>query len=120
MTHVVVVGAGHNGLVAAIHLAGQGLDVTVLEYGARPGGASTSGERSLPGFVHDGHAAFLPMAVASPAMQELELGVEWVTPDVVVAHPFPDGRAIALHRAVEETARSLGAAGRGWATAMEQ
>ena len=42
MTRVLVVGAGHNGLVAAIHLAAHGLDVTVLEHAPRPGGASTS------------------------------------------------------------------------------
>jgi phytoene dehydrogenase-like protein len=56
-------------------------------------------------------------------MRELELerdGLEWINPPVVVAHPFPDGTAIALHRDVEPTVRSLGAAGAGWAAAMER
>jgi phytoene dehydrogenase-like protein len=118
MTRVIVVGAGHNGLVAAIHLAAHGLDVTVLEHAPQPGGSSTSTERA--GFVHDGHAAFVPMTAVSPAMRELDLDVEWIIPDVVVAHPFPDGSAIALHRDVAATASSLGAAGPGWTAAMKQ
>jgi phytoene dehydrogenase-like protein len=120
---VLIVGAGHNGLVAAIHLAAGGCDVTVLEHAPRPGGATTSVPATLPGFVHDHCAAFGPITVASPAMRELELerdGLEWVNPGVVVAHPFPDGTAIALHRDVGATVDSLGAAGAGWAAAMEQ
>ena len=85
--HVLVVGAGHNGLVAAIGLAAHGLDVTVLEHAPRPGGATTSTEATLPGFVHDHCAGFVPMTLASPAMRELELDVEWVNPPVVLAHP---------------------------------
>src|SRR3954454_3371140 len=119
MTRVLVVGAGHNGLVAAIHLAAGGCDVTLLEHAPRPGGATTSVQSTLPGFVHDHCAGFVPMTAASPAMRELELDVAWVTPDVVGAHPFEDGSAIALHRDVGETADSLGgAAGAGWEAAM--
>src|SRR4051812_39232014 len=96
--HALVVGAGHNGLVAAIHLASQGVDVTVLEHAPRPGGASSSEESTLPGFIHDHCAGFVPMTAASPAMRELELDVDWVNPATVLAHPFPDGTAIALRR----------------------
>jgi phytoene dehydrogenase-like protein len=119
MSRVVVIGAGHSGLVAAIHLAGAGLDVTLLEHAPRPGGATAS--FSHDGFVHDHCAGFAPMAVASPAIRELELDVEWVAPDLVMAHPFPDGSAIALHRSVDETVASLGqTAGAGWRAAMDQ
>jgi phytoene dehydrogenase-like protein len=120
MTRVLVVGAGHNGLVAAIHLAAAGCEVTVLEHAPRPGGATSSGEVTLPGFVHDHCAGFAPMAAASPALRELELGVDWIVPPTAVAHPFPDGSAIALHRDVGATVASLGSAGEGWARAMEQ
>src|SRR4051794_32599345 len=123
MPHVLVIGAGHNGLVAAIALAAHGLDVTLLEQAAAPGGATTSVQSTLPGFVHDHCAGFVPMTVASPAMRELELerdGLEWINPPTVVAHPFPDGTAIALHRDVAETVHSLGAAGAGWEAAMRQ
>jgi phytoene dehydrogenase-like protein len=95
----------------------------VLEQAPRPGGATTSVQNTLPGFVHDHCAAFVPMTVASPAMRELELerdGLEWINPPSVVAHPFADGTAIALHRDVAQTVDSLGAAGAGWAAAMEQ
>src|SRR3954447_26286221 len=107
MTRVIVVGAGHNGLVAAAHLAGAGCDVTVLEHAPRPGGASSSGEVTLDGFVHDHCAGFVPMTVASPAMRELELerdGLEWTNAPTVMTHPFEDGTAIALHRDVAQTA----------------
>src|ERR1700759_1067036 len=124
MTRVLVIGAGHNGLMAAIHLAEAGLDVVVVEHGPRPGGATRSSARTLPGFVHDDHAAFVPMTVASPAMRELELereGLRWITPPVVMAHPFADGTAIALRRDVAATVASLGgAAGRGWERAMAE
>lgn len=122
MTTVLVIGAGHQGLVAAIHLASAGLDVTVLEHGAEPGGATRSAECTLPGFVHDLHAGFLPMTVVSPAMHELEIlgDVELVSPPVALAHPFDDGRGIALHTDLEATAGSLGRAGRHWRAAMDE
>jgi phytoene dehydrogenase-like protein len=121
VTQVIVVGAGHNGLVAAIHLAARGLDVTVLEHGPHPGGAARSVSTTLPGFLHDHCAAFVPMAAVSPAIAELELDVAWIDPGVVMAHPFPDGSAIALHREVGRTAASLGGrAGEGWAAAMRR
>lgn len=120
--HVLVLGAGHNGLVAAIHLAGHGLDVTVLEHAPHPGGASSSTAATLPGFVHDHCAAFVPMARVSPAIGELGLerdGLVWIDPPIVSAHPFDDGSAIALHRDVAATVASLGPAGPGWEAAME-
>src|SRR4051794_13051620 len=123
MTRVIVVGAGHNGLVAAAHLAGAGCEVTVLEHAPRPGGASSSGAVTLDGYVHDHCAGFVPMTAASPAMRELELerdGVTWVNPPTVLAHPFDDGTAIALHRDVERTVASLGGAGEAWRTAMDE
>jgi phytoene dehydrogenase-like protein len=117
----VVIGAGHNGLVCAIHLAEAGLDVTVLEQGSKPGGATRSQEATLPGFVHDHCAGFFPLTAASPVMRALRLeneGLEWINPPIPLAHPFPDGGGIVLHRDVDATLRSLDAeapgSGEGW------
>ncbi len=123
MGRVLVIGGGHNGLVAAIHLAAHGLDVTVLEHAPVPGGATVSSQVTLPGFVHDHCAAFVPMSAASSAIRELNLehdGLEWVDPPHVLAHPFLDGSAIALDRSVEATVASLGPAGPGWDAAMRK
>jgi phytoene dehydrogenase-like protein len=113
---VVVVGAGHSGLICAARLASQGVEVRVVEQAQRPGGALGSQAQTLPGFVHDHCAGFLPVAAASPAFRDLPLdryGLQWVTPEVAMAHPFGDGSAIALHRDVAATAASLEAAAPG-------
>lgn len=107
----VVIGAGPNGLAAAITLARQGRRVLVLEAHATPGGGLRTDERTLPGFRHDACAAIHPLAVASPFMRSLPLeqfGVEWVYPPAAVAHPLDDGSAVTLERSVDETAAQLG------------
>ena len=68
----VVVGAGHNGLVAAAVLADAGWDVLVLEAQPDPGGAVRSAEL-IPGYISDLYSAFYPMTLASPAMGALHL-----------------------------------------------
>jgi phytoene dehydrogenase-like protein len=116
MSDVVVIGAGPNGLVAANLLADAGLDVVVYEEQPEPGGAVRSGQLTVPGYEHDLFSAFYPFAVASPAMQRLELerwGVRWRHAPLVLAHPTPDGCAVALSRDLDETADSLEAFGAG-------
>src|SRR3954447_18596032 len=112
---VLVLGAGHNGMLAAVRLADAGLDVTVLEHADRPGGAVSSGEDTLPGFVHDRCAGFLPLTVASTAFAGLGVRerIDWIDPPVAMAHPFLDGTAIALHRDLGATVESLEAAAPG-------
>src|SRR3954451_5871794 len=124
---VVIVGAGHNGLVCAVHLAEAGLDVTVLEHAPDPGGATSTTETTLPGFRFDHCAGFMPMTMASSAFAQLRLedeGLEWIAPEGVMAHPFEDGTGIALHRDVAATAASLDAtapgAGAAWQDLVER
>ncbi|MBI4928430.1 MAG: NAD(P)/FAD-dependent oxidoreductase [Anaerolineae bacterium] len=107
----VIIGAGPNGLAAAITLARQGLRVMVLEAKATPGGGTRTAELTLPGFRHDICSAIHPLGVASPFMRSLPLeqfGVEWIFPPAAVAHPLDDGTAVVMERSVAETAAGLG------------
>ena len=113
----VVVGAGPNGLTAAIALADAGLDVLVLEAQATPGGSLRSAELTRPGYVHDVCAAVLPLTVGSPYLSTLPLGaygVEWVHPEVPLAHPFDDGPPAVMARSLEATVDGLGRDGPAW------
>jgi phytoene dehydrogenase-like protein len=106
----VVVGAGPNGLAAAIRLAEAGVPVTVLEAADAPGGAVRTEDLTLPGFHHDTFSSVYPAAAASPVFARMPLaehGLEWVHPEACMAHPLPDGRAVALYRDVPRTAQSL-------------
>ena len=113
----VVVGAGPNGLAAAITLAGAGRSVLVLEAGATPGGGSRTAELTLAGFHHDVCSAVHPLALASPFLRDLSLerhGLEMVQPPAALAHPLDDGSAAVLERSLEATASSLGEDGAAW------
>jgi phytoene dehydrogenase-like protein len=107
----VVVGSGPNGLSAAIELARAGLSVCVLEARGEIGGGTRTAELTRPGFLHDICSAIHPTAVVSPFFKTLPLekwGVEWVYPEVELAHPLDDGTAATLLKSLDATARSLG------------
>ncbi|GII54361.1 dehydrogenase [Planotetraspora thailandica] len=107
----VVVGAGPNGLTAAVTLARAGLAVRVYEAAASVGGGARTEESTLPGFRHDLCSAVHPLGAGSPALRALPLqryGLAWVEPPIPLAHPFADGSASVLARSAEETAVSLG------------
>ncbi|MEN3314561.1 MAG: hypothetical protein V7605_795 [Acidimicrobiaceae bacterium] len=114
----VVVGAGPNGLAAAVALARAGLSVTVLEAADVAGGGTRSEELTLPGFVHDVCSTIHPLGAASPFFSGLPLGdhgLAWAHPQVAAAHPLPDGSAALLERSLDATAAGLGAGdGRAW------
>jgi phytoene dehydrogenase-like protein len=113
----VVVGAGPNGLTAAVELARAGVSVAVLEAQPEIGGGTRSAELTLPGFVHDVCSAIHPVGALSPAFRALDLearGVAWVEPEIALAHPFDDGSAACVARSLEETAEGLGADGRAY------
>jgi phytoene dehydrogenase-like protein len=108
----VVVGAGPNGLAAAIRLAQERLRVMLIEANSTIGGGVRSAELTLPGFVHDLCSAIHPLAIGSPFFRTLPLdqyGLEWVQPEFPLAHPLDDGTAVVLKRSVEETGKGLGA-----------
>lgn len=105
-----VVGSGPNGLAAAITLAQAGREVLVLEAAERPGGALATEELTLPGFRHDTFSSVFPAGAASPVFARMGLerhGLRWIHPVACLAHPLPDGRAVALYRDLDRTAASL-------------
>jgi phytoene dehydrogenase-like protein len=116
-----VIGAGPNGLSAAIVLAQAGLRVDVFEAEAQPGGGARTMELTLPGFHHDFGSAVHPMAVGSPFFNSLPLadyGLEWIYSPAPLAHPFDDGTAITLERNLKDAERVLQQDGRAWRNMM--
>src|SRR5207302_596418 len=107
----VVIGAGPNGLAAAIVLAAAGRKVIVYEAEATLGGGSRSAELKLPGFTHDISSAIHPFALASPLFRRLPLaehGLSFVHSPAVLAHPFDDGTAAVIDRSLDKTVEMLG------------
>jgi phytoene dehydrogenase-like protein len=118
----VVVGAGPNGLAAAITLQREGLSVLLLEAKATFGGGLRTAELTLPGFKHDICSAIHPMAALSPFFAGLPLqdfGLQYIYPPLAAAHPFDDGTAAVLNHSVRETARLLGDDGNAYLQLIE-
>ncbi len=113
----VIVGSGPNGLAAAIALARTGRRVLVIEGQSTVGGGARSAELTLPGFVHDICSAIHPLTDGSPFLKTLPLadyGLKWIQPDLPLAHPLDDGRAVVMYADVEATAQTLGQDARAW------
>jgi phytoene dehydrogenase-like protein len=114
---VVVVGAGPNGLSAAIEVARAGLAVRVFEANKKIGGGVRTEELTLPGFLHDVCSAIHPMAILSPFFQKLHLkqwGLQWIFSTAAVAHPLPDGSAAILYKDINRTLVNLGKDADNW------
>ena len=118
----IVVGAGPNGLAAAIVLAKAGLSVLVLERASTIGGGMRSEELTLPGFHHDVCSAVYPLGAASPLFAALPLaenGLHWIEPPIALAHPFDDAAPALLTRDIDVGARSLGPDADAYRSLME-
>lgn len=117
----VVVGAGPNGLAAAIRLAQAGWSVLVVEAAETIGGGTRSAELTLPGFVHDVCSAIHPLGASSPFFRRLPLhkyGLNWIQPALPLAHPLDNGTAVVLERSVRQTAAGLGRDGSAYERLM--
>jgi phytoene dehydrogenase-like protein len=109
---VVVIGAGHNGLVCGAYLARAGLEVCVVEKRLEAGGGLTTEEATLPGYYHNLHSVFHDAAELMPAMKDLELErhhVAYVRPPVQVGLALRDGRAALAYDEVERTCAAIAA-----------
>ena len=105
---VVMVGAGHNGLVAASYLAAEGLKVLVLERLRRVGGAIAT-EEVFPGF-HVPYCAYVCHMLHGKVIDDLELrkhGFEVYPLDAWNFHPFPDGSHLVGWHAPQKLYREL-------------
>jgi phytoene dehydrogenase-like protein len=117
LSDAIVVGSGPNGLACAVELARNGVGVTVVEAEDRIGGGTRTSELTVPGLLHDDCSATHPMAAGSPFLNSLDLvkrGLEWLWPEVDLAHPLDDGSAGVMVRSIEQTAAGLGDDGPAW------
>jgi len=106
----IVVGAGPNGLAAALTLARAGRSVRVYEAARTIGGGTRTEELTLPGFSHDVCSTILPLTAASPFLRTIDWaarGVVVVHPDAPLAQPLDGGRVAVLERSLAATAAWL-------------
>jgi phytoene dehydrogenase-like protein len=110
----IVIGAGVNGLAAAVHLTAKGWKVLVLERNGVAGGAVKTAEVTLPGFRHDLYAMNLGLFAGSPFVAAhgkllAEHGLEFVPAERAFASVFGDGKWLGVERDAEAVARRIGA-----------
>jgi phytoene dehydrogenase-like protein len=117
----IVVGAGPNGLAAAVTLARAGLSVRVYEKAPTIGGGSRTAELTLPGFHHDVCSAVHPLALASGFFRRfgLEQRIELAVPELSYGHPLDGGRAGLAWRDFDRTVDGLGVDGPAFRQLME-
>jgi len=108
----IVIGSGHNGLVAALCLARAGWRVLVLERASEPGGAVKTRDLTLPGFKHDVFATNMALFRHSLIYQELKpefdrAGLDLLVTDNPYASAYADGKAVRVYRDPDRTADEL-------------
>ncbi|MDO9395922.1 MAG: NAD(P)-binding protein [Herbiconiux sp.] len=113
-----VVGAGPDGLAAAVTMARAGLSVDLYERGGSVGGSARTIELTLPRSRDDARSAVQPMGLASPFFRAFELArrIEFVVPEISYVHPLAGGTAAVAYRDRDRdrTADALGRDGAAW------
>lgn len=118
----VVVGAGPNGLAAAITLAEAGLSTLLVDRNDKPGGGMRTSELTLPGFQHDVCSAVHPLGRASPVFARFGLerhGLEWIDSPIPLAHVLASGESAVLERDLGRAAAGLGPDGQAYRDLVE-
>jgi phytoene dehydrogenase-like protein len=114
----VIIGAGPNGLSAAVALARAGMSTLVVEADDTIGGGTRTKELTAPGFLHDVCSTVHPLGLASPFFRTLDLDLEWIQPPTPLVHVMPD-RIVALERSIDDTAAQLGTDGDAYRRLVE-
>src|SRR6187551_178309 len=110
---IIVIGSGHNGLVAAAYCAVAGRKVLVLERNAWFGGGVVTRKLTRPGFRHDQHSMSHIFIQANPLLKNDELGLksryglQYIFPDVPMMSVFEDGSTLKLHRDAAKSAAEI-------------
>ncbi len=106
---VLVIGAGHNGLIAACYLARAGRDVLVLEQSRHPGGGARTAE-VIPGYLFDMHSVAHNIINMTDIPADLDLvgaGLEYIEMDPFSVAIRADGRRVRFYRSIEATVASI-------------
>ncbi|MFH1116839.1 MAG: NAD(P)/FAD-dependent oxidoreductase [Pseudomonadota bacterium] len=109
----VILGAGPNGLTTAAYLARAGLKILVLEKNFEAGGGLATEQVTLPGFLHNTHAVYMPMVDYAPPLKDFDdyltrdYDLKFVFPELVMAMPFSDGTSLCLYQDIEKTCTSI-------------
>ena len=110
---VVIIGAGHNGLVCAAYLLKAGYRVLLLEKRSVPGGAATTEEampQQAPGFKFNLCAIDHEFIFLGPVIEELGLrkyGLEYLFCDPTTFCPHPDGKYFLAHQSLDKTCAEI-------------
>ena len=115
-----VIGAGPNGLSAAIVLAQGGMQIRV-EAEPQPGGGTRALRTHVAGYRHESESAVHPLAIGSPFFSSLSLekrGLTWIHSPAALAHPLDDGTAVVLEQDLARVRSSLGEDAGAWRKLM--
>ncbi|MBI3090593.1 MAG: NAD(P)/FAD-dependent oxidoreductase [Candidatus Tectomicrobia bacterium] len=108
---IVIIGGGHNGLIAGSYLAKAGLRVVIFERRLEYGGGLSTEECTLPGFYHNLHSYFHDTINIMPPYEDLELvrfNARYARPEVTAGLPLRNGRALTFARTIDDTCASIG------------
>ena len=107
----IVIGAGPNGLTVGAYLAKAGLKILLLDRRYEIGGGLATEMVTIPGFLHNTHAVYMPMTDYAPPMEDLKLDevydLKSVHPPLGMAMPFADGSSICLYSDVDKSCESI-------------
>ena len=109
----IIIGAGPNGLLTASYLAKAGLKILLLERRFEMGGGLCSEHITIPSFIHNTHAIYMPMVDYAPFFQDFKHEMEeifdlkFIHPDPVMTLTLQDHRTLSVYQDAERTARSI-------------